>query len=180
MQAEDESADQREAEDSSPSAAAPDANIAEQVAPVQDSDQQSVQVPDQQSDMAQPVQEAEAGSVAAVLATLSEGKVEAAPGQTHAEVLMAEQAQTAEAMQQSSDDGSDSSAVDGHPAGIVIELDQYEPTAEEDASQHIQLEQMEVDSEIDQPVQPDSEVDNAVVHNDADAADGTQTGSVEV
>lgn len=179
MQGQDESSDdltQGEKEDSSPSvAAAADthADVPQQAAPVPTSAQQS--------EMSQPVQEAEAGSVADVLAKLSEGKAEAAPGQTHAEVLMAEQAQTVEEVQQSLGDVPDSSAVDGQPEGLVIQLDQHEPTAEEDVSQHMQLEQIQdVDagSNADQPVQPDTEVDNAVAGDDAAtaAADGTQTG----
>ena len=74
------------------------------------------------------------GSVVAVLAKLSEPKVEAEVGWTHAELLKAEQAVGAAQLAE----GKGSSALD-QPEGIVIELEQHEPTAEEDASQHLQL-----------------------------------------
>ena len=74
------------------------------------------------------------GSVVAVLAKLSEPKVEAAPGWTHADVLKAEQAVGAAQLAE----GKDFSALN-QPEGIVIQLEQHEPTAEEDASQHLQL-----------------------------------------
>lgn len=74
------------------------------------------------------------GSIVAVLAKLSEPKVEAAPGWTHAEVLKAEQAVGAAQLAE----GKNSSALN-QPEGIVIQLEQHEPTAEEDASQHLQL-----------------------------------------
>lgn len=108
------------------------------------------------------------GSVAAVLAKLSEPKIEAAPGMTHAEVLKAEQAVTAAQLA----DGEDSLAL-SLPEGIAIQLEQHEPNAEEDASQHIQLrhiqdvkadaalnaeQELDADAEIDQPVQPGNDV----------------------
>lgn len=111
------------------------------------------------------------GSVAAVLAKLSEPKIEAEPGMTHAEVLKAEQAVTAAQLAE----GIGSSAL-SQPEGIVIQLEQHEPNAEEDASQHIQLrhlqdakaeaalsagQELDADSEIGQPVQPGSGVDGA-------------------
>lgn len=111
------------------------------------------------------------GSVAAVLAKLSEPKIEAAPGMTHAEVLKAEQAVTAAQLA----DGEDSLAL-SQPEGIVIQLEQHEANAEEDASQHIQLrhiqdvkadaalnaeQELDADSENDQPGKPGNDVDAA-------------------
>ena len=112
-------------------------------------------------------------SVAAVLAKLSEPKVEAAPEWSHAEVLMAEQAVEAAQLAE----GKDSSALN-QPEGVVIQLEQYEPTAEEDASQHLQLkhiqnvhaaaalsaeavQDLDAVSEGSQPMQPGHDVDGA-------------------
>ena len=143
---------QAEGEPQMANAAAMQQDDAEQPGPVQMSDERS--------EMSQQVQEPEHGSVAAVLAQLSEPKVEAAPGQVHAEVLMAEQRVAAAQLAE----GTDSSAV-SQPEGLVIQLEEHEPTAEEDASQHIQLKQLpdlNAESEVRQAVQADNDVSNAV------------------
>ena len=133
--------------------------------------------------ISQRVQEPEYGSVAEVLAKLSEAKVEAAPGQSHADVLKAEQRLEAPRLAE----GKDSSAL-SQPEGIVVELEQHEPTAEEDASQHIQLkhiqdrnaeaalgaeasQDLDAESQIGQPMQPGNGVDSAVVGNDDELAE---------
>ena len=114
------------------------------------------------------------GSIVAVLAKLSEPKVEAAPGWTHAEVLKAEQAVGAAQLAE----GKGPSGLN-QPEGVVIQLDQHEPTAEEDASQHLQLkhiqdvnaaagldadavQDLDAGSEVGQPMQqPGNNVDGA-------------------
>lgn len=111
-------------------------------------------------------------SVVAVLARLSEPKVEAAARWTHAEVLRAEQAVGAA---QLAAGGQHASALN-QPEGIVIQLEQHEPTAAEDASQHLQLKHiqdvnaaaalndealqgLDAVSEVGQPMQPENKVD---------------------
>lgn len=125
---------------------------------------ESMQVADEQTEISQQVQEPEPDSVAAVLAQLSEPKVEAAAGQTHAEVLMAEQRVEAAQLAEGS---ADSTAV-SQPEGLVIQLEQHEPAAEEDVSQHIQLKHLpdvnpdvKAESEVGQEAQPDSVVSSA-------------------
>lgn len=93
------------------------------------------------------------GSVAAVLAKLSEPKIEAAPGMSHAEVLKAEQAVTAAQLAE----GNGSSAL-SQPEGIVIQLEQYEPNAEEDVSQHIQLSHIQ-DAKTEAALSAEQELD---------------------
>ena len=131
---------------------------------------------DQQGEMGLTAQGPEAGSIAAVLASLSVPKVEVAPGQTHAEVLMAEQAQELEAVQQLPDDQPQDLVVPRQHEEHVIQLEQHEPTAEEDASQHMQLKHLKMlnaASAREQPVQPAGDSSEAVTDGatSLDAAD---------
>lgn len=138
----------------------------------------SVQMSDAQGELSQQVQEAEHGSVAALLAQLSEPKIEATPGQTHAEVLMAEQRVEAAQLSEGTE-----SAVVRPPDGVVVQLVQHEPTAEEDVSQHMQLQQLPDLSAVGQAVQPDSDVSNAahnLVDDDATVPDRATEAAAEV